>query len=451
MNAAKKRIDFSNYLINKNKDQEQESFFNHSYKSYDNFTRFTKKINFNNEFNFGKTCNVELNEMAKYGDLITNLIIEFEIPSIVDIQTINNDNITYTNSIGFSIYKEIDLYIGGNLIDRHNPQIMDIYSELLTNNESRTNIDNLINKISSQLDANGNVRDNNKKKIIYTPLQFWFCRNMFNHQLNLPLFLLYRDEIELRMKIKNFNEVIITPGNLDNTDFTVTNQNNFNISKANLIVEYIIFEDEERRRLLESSLNQTKYFMIYQVQEIEFNINTGTNSVKIDIEVFKYLITQLFWVFVSNSKKTRNRHLSYSVRVLDPVDGINVESNPISKCRISYDKQDVVDEHDSRYFIETEPYLNNMNNPRIGEDFTKFINTFSFCINPTKLEQPSGVCNFSSLHCPDLHLKFIDNIEGGAIKIFAVNYNILQVRNGKGVLFHTLSKSIRAKIPNKNK
>ena len=442
MDAAKKRLEFNNYLINKN--SEQTNVFEHSYKSYNNFTRFTKTINFNGDFNFGKTSSIEFNELGKYGDIITNMIISFELPSLVNKQTIGGDAITYGNSVGFNIIESIDFLIGGNLIDRHTPEIMDIYSELLTNSETRTSIDKLVNKLDTVDTEIENF--NSLGGLFYTPLQFWFCRNMVNKEMSLPLFLLYRDTVELRCKLKDLNKIIVTPMNITNTDFRVGEA--YTINNPVLIVEYIILDTKERRRLLELNITQTKYFLIYQVQEIKINIKTGDQTVNINMETFKYLITQLFWVYKNDSNKNRNRHLDYSVTI--NTDGEDIVYNPLLKCQLTYEKQDVTDKMYSRYFVEVEPYLNNMNTPRIKSGkHNKFINTFSFSIDPKKLEQPSGICNFSELHCPDLHIDFISNITSGSINIYAINYNVLQVKNGKGVLYHNLSKSMKSTFPNK--
>ena len=442
MNSAQNRIKLNNYLINDG--PEQQNFFEHSYKSYKNFTRYTKKIDFNNNFNFGKTSSIEFNESGKYGDIITNMIISFELPPLNDKTTVEGFPISYTNTIGFNIIESVEFLIGGNVIDRHTPEIMDIYSELLTNINTRDNIDTLVGK-RENVDAE--IREfNNLGGIFYTPLQFWFCRNMSNKEMVLPLYLLYRDTLELRCNIRNINKIVITPENVNNTNFNVSES--FNIINPILIVEYIILDNKERRRLLESSITQTKYFLIYQVQEIKFNISDGLQSANINMKTFKYLITQLFWIYNNNNNKSRNRHLDYSIKIAENnVDNIY---NPILKCQLVYEGQEVTDKLYSRYFIEVEPYLNNMNSPRIKNgEYNKFINTFSFSIDPIKLNQPSGVCNFSELNTPDLQLDFINNITSGEITVYAINYNVLQIKNGKGILYHNLSKSMKNTFPDK--
>ena len=213
MDAAKTRLAYNNYLINN--DAQKESFFEHSYISYKNFARFTKNLEYNSTFDFGNKSNIKLNVEGGYGDLITNLIIKFELPDISTTTTSpGNLNIRYSNAIGISLFESIELYIGGNLIDKHSPELLDIISENLTNQNTRDNYDNLVKKYNNDIfDPNTNTSGT-----FYLPLQFWFCRNIIDKQMNLPLFLLYNDEIELRINIRKFNQVI-TNENFDSTPF----------------------------------------------------------------------------------------------------------------------------------------------------------------------------------------------------------------------------------------
>ena len=113
----------------------------------------------------------------------------------------------------------------------------------------------------------------------------------------------------------------------------------------------------------------------------------------------------------------------------------------MSKCQIKFsESEDVTDDLNASYFNLVEPYINKMNNPR------KYIHSFGFSINSQITEKPSGICNFSELHNPFLKLTYKDNILQGTIRVFAINYNILQVQNGKGVLFHNLSKDIKSSL-----
>jgi hypothetical protein len=72
---------------------------------------------------------------------------------------------------------------------------------------------------------------------------------------------------------------------------------------------------------------------------------------------------------------------------------------------------------------------------------------YSFALEPEKIEQPNGICNFSELQEPLLHLTFNSPVAGSTLYIYAVNYNILINSNGGSNLLHMLSKSIPTIFP----
>ena len=420
MDSAKKRLGSSNYLINNC--SKQKNFFKHNYESHSNFTRYTKKLNFNNNFDFGMLSSVKLNEEGSYGDIITNLVISFELPDISSLLTTGGRKVRYSNSIGISLFETVELYIGGNMIDRQTPEMIDILSETHFNTHIRNNFDNLVGKFETDdFDENTNTSGR-----FYLPLQFWFCRTNVDKQFNLPMFLLYNDLIELRCKMKTFNQVVT------NADFNTTDSlgTTLQISNPNIIVEYILLDEKERKRMLELSMKETQFFLINQVQKIQVSVPANSGSFKIELKQLKYLITQLFWIYKSDNKVASGRHLNYNYN----------DSNPLNTVQITFEKQDATDKQDANYFVLVEPYLNKLNNPR------KYIHTFSFSIDPKMLEQPNGVCNFSEIHNPEIDISFVDNVPVGTLQIYAINYNVLQIRNGKGVLFHNLSKSIKGSL-----
>ena len=158
----------------------------------------------------------------------------------------------------------------------------------------------------------------------------------------------------------------------------------------------------------------------------------------------------MFWVYVSEDNKSRNKHLLYTYRQLpeNPED-LNEQINllPFLNCQLKFENQDVTDKESIFYFLSTESFMNNLNSGRFEEGFKKFIGTYCFSMDPKNLTQPSGVCNFSEIHNPELELEFLNNVTRGEIKIYAINYNVLQIKNGKGVLFHQLGKGIRSTLP----
>ena len=80
----------------------------------------------------------------------------------------------------------------------------------------------------------------------------------------------------------------------------------------------------------------------------------------------------------------------------------------------------------------------------------QFIHIYSFALEPEKIEQPNGICNFSELQEPLLHLTFNTPVVASTLYIYAVNYNVLINNEGGGTLLHMLSKSIPTIFPDPN-
>ena len=119
--------------------------------------------------------------------------------------------------------------------------------------------------------------------------------------------------------------------------------------------------------------------------------------------------------------------------------GNNVSSSsidPISKTKITFEGVDRVEELSSEYFNKVEPFKIHDNTP------FSYIHCYSFALSPEDFSQPSGICNFSEIHSSQLDLTFINNLQESDLKVYAINYNVLKVRNGKGTLMNKLSKSV---------
>ena len=93
-------------------------------------------------------------------------------------------------------------------------------------------------------------------------------------------------------------------------------------------------------------------------------------------------------------------------------------------------------------FTQIEPSKVHTNTP-----INKFIHVYSFALEPEKVEQPNGLCNFSEIQESLLHLTFNKPVSASTLYVYAVNYNILYCINGAGTLLHMLSKAIPTVIP----
>jgi hypothetical protein len=414
--SARNQLKQSNFLLSDK--AEQVSFFEHSYKSYKPFSRFTKKIPFNSTFDFGQTVNINLTESANYADLITNLTVMVEVPDISSV----SGKFGYTNAFTHALFETIELRIDGVLIDKQSSEWMDIWSELTIKPGLQKNYDYLVKKFDATF------HDNYQKGVSYLPLQFWFCQNSSSNNTKnnmvLPMTSLYNSRIELIFKVRKQEDLTI---NKNITGATIGTTSS--IVNASLLVDYIILDETSVKELRKKDIN--KYYLITQVQEIEKSISANTTNINFTFEELKYNVSELIWVVISETDRAKNMYFEYSYN----------DADPIKTTQIKFDGIERIEELPSEYFQSVEPLAVHDNTP------FSFIHCYSFALSPEDFSQPSGICNFSEIHTAEMKLTLVDSIEASTFKLFALNYNVLRIRNGAGSLLNSLSKSSRKALP----
>ena len=108
--------------------------------------------------------------------------------------------------------------------------------------------------------------------------------------------------------------------------------------------------------------------------------------------------------------------------------------SPITNAKIQLNGHDRFSIRDNKYFNIIQPYQHHTSIPCIG------INCYSFCLYPEN-HQPSGSCNFSSVDSANLIFNLTEqsviNQRKCHIRIYATNYNILNISQGIGKLTYS--------------
>jgi len=128
MEGSITQLNLSNYLINKK--EKAINYFQHQYQNYKNFVKDTRRLNLSGNTNFGKISTYKLSFNAKYGDYISDLVLEVELPDISNVTSSTNKKIGYCNNVGFALIEKAELYISGNKVDTQTSEWMDIWTSL---------------------------------------------------------------------------------------------------------------------------------------------------------------------------------------------------------------------------------------------------------------------------------------------------------------------------------
>jgi hypothetical protein len=293
------------------------------------------------------------------------------------------EDIALDNTDMTDLIKTVEVEIGGQKIDKHYSQWLDIYNELFeTSHDLRFAMCN-----GSQSAPNVN------EKIHYIPLRFWFNRNP---GLALPLIALQYHEVKINMTL-----------NPARSAGSVT------MSDAKLLVNYLYLDTDERRRFAQVSHE----YLIEQVQ------HTGVESESPITMNFNHPVKALFWTAYGSS------------------------SAPLGAAKLQLNGHDraAVQPHD--YYHLVQPYesglghsgksLNNDTRiwgPVVNTGDHNNVGMYSFCLKPAE-HQPSGTCNFSRIDNARLIIDKVSSTNN--LYLFAMNYNVLRIMSGMGGLAYS--------------
>ena len=292
---------------------------------------------------------------------------------------------------------------------------------------------------------------------VYIPLKFWF-NDPEKPGLALPLLALQYHEVKINIEFnpiekllvkwhdnyytysnlsENFNGIVDGKENVacygcdvTSSDFEIINPDCFN---AQLFVDYIYLDNEERRRFAQDNHE----YLIPQVQYTgEECIEHKCKSKRYRMN-FNHPVKELVWVVHQNGFEPSNYATYYG-------------NNPVCKAKMTLNGHDRFSERDGTYFDCVQPYMHHTRCP------TRGINVYSFALKPEQ-HQPSGTCNFSRIDNSQLELRLRDEVgasvlpivdsgfrmnakvarKGAVLRVYAVNYNLLRIMSGLGGLAYS--------------
>ena len=377
----------------------QITFFKTVYKKYTNFSMESIQQPIAGRLDFGQQIEITI---QRKGDLVKDIIFEILLPILPT-------GYYWANSIGNVLIKQVDLEIGGQLIDRHFSEWLDIWHQLTTNE----GLIGAYHTMVGNYNANSSLEANATKPLrLYIPLCFWFNRD---YSLALPLIALQYHDIVLKVQLRDFNSCY-----RNNTNTTLLS--GYQLSLFNAWVDYIHLDMEERRKYA----NNNHEIVIEQLQDSgdEF-ISKDSTSVSKKL-TFNHPVKELYWFNTINDNlqtniNTGNQLLDYSLP-----SSIETFSSGVLQLN-------GVDRFNSR----SSDYFRLVQNFQYHTRYSSnMIYTYSFSLNPDKI-QPSGSCNMSKFTNVNLYLNYsgINNSNKDMVlKVYAINYNVLRIMSGMGGL-----------------
>ena len=367
------------------------------YRRHTNFSMESIEQSFNGTAKPGNrvTCTISRN-----GDLVTNMWLEVKIAEEFSNSSVNKGKVT--QSIGHALIEYVELEIGGQRIDKHYGEWLEIWSELTLPAEKEDGFREMIgrrNLASIELESDK----------LYIPLQFFFCRNP---GLALPLIALQYHEVKLNIKFRDESKLT-----------TDINKPMSTFDSVKLFVDYVYLDTEERQRFAQMSHE----YLIEQLQ------HTGPESTKSDqVRLnFNHPVKELVWVARSPSHVLQFSSTEIDFEETPTKRGSTHTSRTFNTAKLQLNGHDRFTEREESYFRLVQPYQHHTRIPR------QHIYCYSFALNP-EAHQPSGTCNFSRLDNVTLNLGGLkEEAENLELLVYAVSNNILRITSGMGGLAYS--------------
>ena len=364
-------------------------------------------------------------QITRNGDLIHRIYFYGELQT-------GSTAVALVPNVGHKLLKTIELEIGGQRIDKHYSEWLYIWNELSLPVGKRQGYNVMIGandrNISSRLEANSSYE-------LYVPLEFWFCRNV---GLALPLIALQYHEVKINIEYENASLL----KDMTSTNYTYEEETQIKtalevytyvkndaltgtltLNKANLWVDYIFLDTDERRRFAQLSHE-------YLIEQLQFtgsdSITNSGDSMKSIRMNFNHPCKELIWTIRSNTTGVYWNNYSNAKIGNDHLES----SNPVTNAKIMLNGNDRFATRKGDYFSLVQPYQHHENTP---DKFHQGINVYSFALKPEE-HQPSGTLNMSRI---DTAVLSLSSSTEGIISIYAVNYNVLRILSGMGGLAYS--------------
>ena len=427
----------------------QITFFKVVYRRHTNFAIEAIRQTFNGSVSAQGSS--VTSTISRNGDLLTRLWIELVLKT-----TESAHECCWTNNTGHAFIKECEIEIGGQRIDRHTDQWLNINNELNNGKQYESLALGRRPATDALNPTDGFKLVEGEKFRYYIPLKFWFCENP---GLALPLIALQYHEVKLKLVTRSVNALLHSIGPISNQTAA---------PEVDLYADYIYLDTDERRRFAQVSHE-------YLIEQVQIQRNGMNDTIKLNLN---HPVKSLIWTIQDdlvsaevgpggatpdNSKyrpitdgdgdATGNDYFNYEVIKTENASMENVGGSglygeegilyPFSTMHLQLNGHERFSARHASYFMFCQ------RNQAGYEFFSEISNIFvySFALKPRE-HQPSGTCNFSRIDNAKLvFTKGVTNTNPTAateqtyakstITVYATNYNVLRIMSGMAGLAYS--------------
>lgn len=262
----------------------QITYFKVVYKRHTNFACEPVVNSFTGTANFGGQLQANI---LRNGDLVTKMYIKVKLSGYDTMD--DKKKWAWVGQLGHALIKNVELIIGGTVIDKHYGDWFNINHEFFRNFAQDRGYQNMVGNTFDMTHMNRS----HDPTMLYIPLQFFFNRV---NGLALPMIALQYHEVRLRIEFNNLSSLVSKTSNISDGDLA----NNLKMEFADLMVEYIFLDIEERKIFAQ---NPHEY-LIEQVQFTgEESVTQTSHSTRLN---FNHPIKALYWGLKQSKFTTDN-------------------------------------------------------------------------------------------------------------------------------------------------
>jgi hypothetical protein len=352
------------------------------------------------------TNNIQMTfEIKRYGDLISNMYLSFNLP---DIYSTDTHRFRWINNVGHNFIKTATVRIEGIIIDEVYGEWMNIWNELTNkdgveynklignipeytspnNNNSRYVIRNniLYNRIYPSKDKIADAGNPSiKGRVLQVPLNFWFSRNP---SLALPLYKIQNQEIKIDVEVNDIEKLyqvwcdklkmFVSPAFFNNIYKDNININTFLMGRSYiqcfLDANYIFLDSDYRMSSLQTE-GIVKYVVDYVKRQTFPALNITSNGDYYTLTSSYNHIKEIIWVL-------RRTDIPEKLNINDNYTAshtYNETMGLLESARIMWADTIIREDQKAYYYNNIQPYQYHTQVPRTG------IYCYSFSLFPEKI------------------------------------------------------------------
>ena len=312
------------------------TFWKVLYKRHTNFAIEAMRVNFTGAPAYGQRLVAVVNRNA---DLVWKTYIEVALPDMTAPATDPVWTSGAQRRIGYLLLKQIEVEIGGQIIDRHYGEWLYLWENLTANYDTSVKLDSMVGG-SLGGTSTAAVACRGRPNVLYVPLQFWFNRNP---GLALPLIALQYHEVRFNIILADSTDLVASTG------FSGVSQAAAALPPPRdmaMYLDYIYLDVDERRRFAQESHE----YLIDQLQYTGQQTIT-TASARIDLTL-NHPVKELIWVFQDARKTDCGSDTTASAGYTQPFSYDDI----VNRARLQLNGTDRFDERYGDYFWKVQPY-----------------------------------------------------------------------------------------------